>query len=363
MAETASHTASSPAEPVSDPAVSPAQGGVSIAAAPLEVDDNSSTTDDASTIDDRISLYTASLTSSVVDYPEEYGRTYYAFRAGSYNFPNDEREMDRLDLTHTMIVKTIGNKFFLAPIKAEVTHRILDIGTGTGIWAIEIADLFPNAEIFGNDLSPIQPAWVPPNVRFEIDDVESAWVVDEKYDFIFTRYMAASIADWPKLVHRVYENLAPNGWAEFQDMSVLYACDDGTLTEKHAIMKWDRLFIEACKMLGREDSPGPKLEGWVREAPFKNVVHQHFKIPLGPWTKDAHNKDLGMCNLAQTLEGLDAFTLKLFIGVLGWTREEVMVLLAQVRQELKSGAFHAYLNYHVVYGQKIEEEEEAAAED
>lgn len=127
-------------------------------------------------------------------------------------------------------------------------------------------------------------------------------------------------------------------------MSVLYACDDGTLTEKHAIMTWDRLFIEACKMLGREDSPGPKLEGWVREAPFKNVVHQHFKIPLGPWAKDAHNKDLGMCNLAQTLEGLDAFTLKLFIGVLGWTREEVVVLLAQVRQELKSGTFHAYLN-------------------
>ncbi|KAK1528260.1 TAM domain methyltransferase [Colletotrichum paranaense] len=342
MDETASHTPSSPAEPVSDPAVSPAQGGVSIAAAPLEVDDNSSTTDDASTIDDRISSYTASLTSSVVDYPEEYGRTYHAFRAGSYNFPNDEREMDRLDLTHTMIVKTIGNKFFLAPIKAEVTHRILDVGTGTGIYGL-----------------------VPPNVRFEIDDVESAWVVNEKYDFIFTRYMAASIADWPKLVHRVYENLATNGWAEFQDMSVLYACDDGTLTEKHAIMKWDRLFIEACKMLGREDSPGPNLEGWVREAPFKNVVHQHFKIPLGPWAKDAHNKDLGMCNLAQTLEGLDAFTLKLFIGVLGWTREEVMALLAQVRQELKSGAFHAYLNYHVVYGQKIEEEEEeeAAAED
>lgn len=44
-----------------------------------------------------------------------------------------QREMDRLDLTHTMIVKTIGNKFFLAPIKAEVTHRILDVGTGTGI--------------------------------------------------------------------------------------------------------------------------------------------------------------------------------------------------------------------------------------
>ncbi|KAJ0322786.1 hypothetical protein COL5a_008612 [Colletotrichum fioriniae] len=175
--------------------------------------------------------------------------------------------MDRLDLSHLVIVKTIGNRFFLAPIDIDSTHRILDIGTGTGIW-----------------------------------------------------------------------------WAEFEDMSVIYGCDDGTVTEDLALMKWARLFAEACQKLGREDSPGPKLEDWVRQAPFKNVVHQHFKIPLGPWAKDAHNKDLGMCNLAQTLEGLDAFTLKLFIGVLGWTREEVVVLLAQVRKDLKNSAIHAYLN-------------------
>ncbi|KAK1452966.1 methyltransferase domain-containing protein [Colletotrichum cuscutae] len=36
----------------------------------------------------------------------------------------------------TMRWITIGNKFFLAPIKAEVTHRILDVGTGTGIYGL-----------------------------------------------------------------------------------------------------------------------------------------------------------------------------------------------------------------------------------
>ncbi|KAK1708926.1 methyltransferase domain-containing protein [Colletotrichum acutatum] len=363
MAKSASPTANTSAELSSDPAASPAHGGITIEAASLEVDDNSSTIDDSSTIEDRLSSYTASLSSSVIDYPEEYGRRYHAFRAGSYNFPNDEREMDRLDLSHLVVVKTIGNRFFLAPVDTETTHRILDVGTGTGIWAIEVADLFPTAEIIGNDLSPIQPEWVPPNVKFEVDDVECAWIVNKKYDFIFSRGMAASIGDWPRLVRRIYENLAPNGWAEFEDMSVIYGCDDGTVTEDLALMKWARLFAEACQKLGREDSPGPKLEDWVRQAPFKNVVHQHFKIPLGPWPKDAHNKDVGMCNLAQTLEGLDAFTLKLFIGVLGWTREEVVVLLAQVRKDLKNSAIHAYLNYHVVYGQKIEVEEERAAED
>lgn len=46
---------------------------------------------------------------------------------------------------------------------------------------------------------------VPPNVRFEIDDVESPWVEAKKYDFIMCRYMTASIMDWPKLVRNIYK--------------------------------------------------------------------------------------------------------------------------------------------------------------
>ena len=50
-----------------------------------------------------------------------------------------------------------GGKLFLAPIKSP--KRVLDLGTGTGIWAIDIADMFPEAKIIANDLSPIQPTW------------------------------------------------------------------------------------------------------------------------------------------------------------------------------------------------------------
>lgn len=51
--------------------------------------------------------------------------------------------------------------------------------------------------------------WVPPNVKFEIDDVESAWLYKKPFDFIFSRYMAATILDWPKLVKNVYESVLP----------------------------------------------------------------------------------------------------------------------------------------------------------
>lgn len=75
----------------------------------------------------------------------------------------------------------LGGNLFTAPVAARLQEagfgvrrpRVLDLGTGTGIWAIDVADLFENAEVLANDLSPIQPSNVPLNVRFEVDDVES----------------------------------------------------------------------------------------------------------------------------------------------------------------------------------------------
>ncbi|KAK1765975.1 S-adenosyl-L-methionine-dependent methyltransferase [Phialemonium atrogriseum] len=318
---------------------------------PIEVDP-AAASDNDSVIDDQLSEFTASLTSSVTDYPVEYGRRYHAFRSGVYCLPNDELELDRLDLTHALMTKGIGGKLYLAPIEAEKLHRILDIGTGTGIWSICMGDDLPNAEVLGNDLSAVQPTWVPPNVKFEIDDVESPWSHPVPFDYIFCRYMAACISDWPKLVKNIYRNLAPNGWAEFQDFDLQYYSEDGSLTDSSDTIKWINTLLSAARKIGRDPCPGVKLEERVREAGFKNVTHRRFKFPVGPWPKDRNMKEIGMYNLAQVLQGLEAFSLRLFCDVLGWQKEEVLVLTSKVRKELKSPAIHAQFDFHVVYGQK-----------
>ena len=60
-------------------------------------------------------------------------------------------------------------------------------------------------QVIGNDLSANMPTFVPANVKFEVDDVESEWLHEEKFSYIFCRYMAASIYAWPKLVNTIYE--------------------------------------------------------------------------------------------------------------------------------------------------------------
>lgn len=139
--------------------------------------------------------------------------------------------------------------------------------------------------------------------------------------------------------------MSPGGWAEFQDYDLQYYSEDGSITDEHHTMKWIKLFINTARTkLNREPCPGPHLETWVKDAGFSNIVHRKFRLPLGPWPKDPHMKDIGMCNVAQVLEGLEAFSLKLFCGVLGMSTEEVVVMLAKVRQELQARKFHAQLD-------------------
>ncbi|KAF4420607.1 putative methyltransferase tdiE [Colletotrichum fructicola] len=84
-------------------------------------DDDASSIGDASTQD---SL--ASLRSSILDYRRENGRTYHRLSDGKYVLPNDEREQDRLDITHHLWTLTWDGELCNCP-KKDGAERVLDL--------------------------------------------------------------------------------------------------------------------------------------------------------------------------------------------------------------------------------------------
>ena len=69
-----------------------------------------------------------------------------------YLLPKDAQEDQRLHFQHHVLYKTISNHY-LAPLSEATATTILDVGTGTGIWPIEMTAVFPEAHIIGADVS------------------------------------------------------------------------------------------------------------------------------------------------------------------------------------------------------------------
>lgn len=78
---------------------------------------------------------TDTLASSILNHRLENGRQYHAYRDGAYWGPNDELAKEILDFAHHMYLLTLDQNLHLAPISNH-PQTILDVGTGTGIWAI-----------------------------------------------------------------------------------------------------------------------------------------------------------------------------------------------------------------------------------
>ncbi|EOD47594.1 putative tam domain methyltransferase protein [Neofusicoccum parvum] len=319
---------------------------------PVEVDDAPLTDHDSLFYES--SSASTSITSSVLAYKYENGRRYHAFREGNYPLPNDEREQDRLDLFHHITKLNLDGELFLAPLGPS-PQRALDFGTGTGIWALEFADLHPGCDVIGTDLSPIQPSWVPPNCHFLVDDVEAEWQFDAPFDFVHGRTMSGSIGDWPRLYGQIYKNLKPGGWVEMQEFEIKFQSDDGAFERAPTFAQWEKDLMKASQVFGKELETAQRQAGWMKDAGFVNVVDDKRPSPVGPWPKNRKLKEIGRYNVPHCMDAVESFTLALFTRVLGYTVEECQVLISKLKAELRDPKVHMYWYYHFIYGQKPED--------
>ena len=269
-----------------------------------------------------------------------------------YHLPNDEKEAERLDLQHKIWTLVLRNKLYRAPLDAGKLRNALDVGTGTGIWAIEFADEHPDCHIIGTDLSPIQPSWLPPNCEFMVDDLESdqEWIYPPM-DFIHSRLIVSSVRRWPRYLQRCYDALAPGGWIELVEVELPLHCDDGSAEEDDPVMKWGQGLYDAGQIYGADFLIQNKLKGLLAEAGFIDVTREDYQWPIGPYSNDPYLAEIGAYMIPNAYDMMDA-TKKMFSGVLGWSAAEVEVFNAKFRASVKNSNAHRYFSATVHYARK-----------
>ena len=256
-----------------------------------------------SSIGSDVESSTASICSSILNYRNINGRTYHSdsFANGEYWAPNDPKHIEATDMYYHAVDMMFDGKLHLAPLIEDKLEKAIDIGTGSGLWAIDFADKYDKCFVIGTDISPVQPSWVPANLQFLIDDATKEWTYkDDHFDYIHMKFLngAFGAADLKQVYDEAFRCCKPGGWFEHADQTVVVGCDDGTLQDHHALSQWGKVYTTAGKKLGKIMTMADDglMEKTMRDAGFINIKVMEFKVcGLSKTTPEARRS----CSTAQ----------------------------------------------------------------
>jgi len=294
-----------------------------------------------------------------------HGRSLNALNT-TYMLPVDEEEIKRSELHHRMLQFVFHGKNYVGPVKRTLQfgerRKVLDLGTGAGHWAIDMADEFPGADVIGIDLAPIQSRSVPPNCTFELCDLDQSIIPYPSgyFDMVHARSMHTGIRDYPMLLREVARVLRPGGLVLLvePDLTPIMAADGNAAAGSHDetsrssgwFTLW-RIYRECLRRQGIDTSVPQRLSELLTDTQaFENVVTHGGHIPVGFWPKDEHQLTVGQL---QWLD-YDLFipALKPFFLSTGVSESNVDRILQEAQRDLYYPSTPYSSLIHVVYAVK-----------
>ncbi|EDN05125.1 predicted protein [Histoplasma mississippiense (nom. inval.)] len=186
----------------------------------------------------------------------------------------------------------MDDRLFFAPIKTPT--KVIDFSTGSAIWPVEFADIFPECNC-----------------------------------------------------------TKPGGWVEFHDWDTHPYSVDGSLTGTD-LEHYYHVVLAAFIKQGYYTQPGKHLEQWITDAGFVNVHVKKYRVPLGTWAKGGKNKRMGADNLMQFFEAIEGGAMAVMTRYEGWTPQEVQILTSKARSDARRPDVHVLFDLYAVGGQKPE---------
>ncbi|KAG9048516.1 hypothetical protein FS837_012706 [Tulasnella sp. UAMH 9824] len=298
---------------------------------------------------------------------EIHGRTFNN-TSDHYMLPADVAEHGRLDLQHEMLKKKRGGLFYapqavrkaLAP-RGGSQPSVLDVGSGSGSWVIEMGRQFPHAEVVGLDLAPANlSSEPPPNCRFECDDANLGLLhYKGSFDVVHASCITTGITNYRRFMDEVVEILRPGGVfltvagdmqvrdENYNTLPLIHGGEPGftyTLRLIHAI-------LEAM----RTKCPGidayPKIYGWLQDQGnvWESTGQKILDIPVGPWEVDMSAKDKHVAELmGQDMMRLVQSARPLLLSY-GWFDETVDKWIAGAQEEIKTLKNKYYVRWYFTW--------------
>lgn len=264
-----------------------------------------------------------------------------------YALPRDMEEINRLDFQHYMLRFALRG-LYAAPLQQPAS--ILDVGTGTGRWAMDIAQLFPRANVCGVDVNPppadeqaltgvdVRPAnytFVPGNV------LEGLPFNDGQFDFAHMRLLFTAIPGdrWPLAIRELARVTRPGGWVESVETTGLH--NGGPHVDQ--MMSW------IAQMSARRHVDlmnGSRVAEFAEMAGLRNVAASVVNVPTGVWGNRLGNM------VATDFIGVCKGYAGLLVNAGLTSQEQFDQTLNGMRADLDARRGRCYTPFYVVIGQK-----------
>ncbi|KAF9123587.1 hypothetical protein BGW39_008846 [Mortierella sp. 14UC] len=263
------------------------------------------------------------------------GRTRHTVENAPYMLPNDLTESDRLDAQH-YLVRFIFKGNYNVQLNPESSDlRILDVATGTGVWALEMAHEFPKAEIHGVDISAIFPTEIkPPNCHFQLCNIlDGLPFPDNHFDFIYQRLLvyALSPAQRRQVNAELLRVLKPEGFLQLVE-------SDGIVYNPGPQMeRINQLSLETSLRHGVDPREVQKMKSGLKHSGYINVNSFNIALPVGAWGGKAGSLSL------QNMHGLATIWLKGEVGKMSQDECDAALVVADRECEANQSYYKVWL--------------------
>jgi SAM-dependent methyltransferase len=268
-------------------------------------------------------------------------------------------ELARLDHQAGLVIDAIGH--LPHPLRGRPFQTILDLGCGSGRWALDMAYHYPDAEIVGVDISKTLVEYARAraktmnrnNVKFisfdALDDNLSE-LGRGSYDLINLRFAVGwlrGLDRWTKLLERCHHLTTLGGYTVVTEGEGLY-------TDSSALSRLHEMMIQALR-LGGYGFPSPEQDLGVA-AQLGTLL---YSIGFSQVTVEGGAIDFSFYNPAENMAWLKSFhaliaeSSPFFLKMGVTTPEELAELSMRVGSELYDDAFSGIGSLFTFYGMRV----------
>lgn len=263
----------------------------------------------------------------------------------------DKKGQDSLDIFNQLFRHILGDKLHTDVVEFGEEPHVLDVGCGSGLWPIlmaqELETILAPMHLNSPNLPSILAAYrhiilpekIPQTVTFTTVDIEGEWTKEilnhAPYDLINCRMKKGSIKSWSTLYGKIATHLK-HGTGVFEQFEIDWKFKRNSDPIPEALEKWSTKLHHAMEDHGMSIQCDPEeTRSMLLNNGFNDVQERAILLPVNDWqSKDADKKIGRWFNTALT-ESI----LPMSIPPLVRTNQNVNAihdLIAKVSEELHS---------------------------